>query len=56
MFKWMRRKEKPVIDDGYRAKMESIAAKEAIARRILGEERRKEDAPFEGHDRRFSAA
>jgi hypothetical protein len=56
MFKWIKRKAKPIVEDGYRIKMESIAAKEAIARRILGEERRKEDAPFEGHDRRFSAA
>ena len=56
MFKWMRRKPKQQVDDGYRIKMESIAAKEAIARRILGEERRKENEPFEGHDRRFSAA
>lgn len=56
MFGLFRRKKKSDVNDGWKAKMESIQAKESIARKILGEERRIEERRFEGHDRRLRTA
>lgn len=53
---WKKRKPDPKEESSYRQKMDSISVKESIARKILGEDRRKEDRRFEGHDRRLRLA